>query len=54
MNLFAPFAANNSLWLLWYGVVLADTQVIEGNGVSECVEMSVPVNQSASHKKKNI
>lgn len=54
MNLFASFAANNSLWLLWYGVVLADTQVIEGNGVSECVEMCVPVNQSASQKKKNI
>lgn len=34
MNLFASFAANNSLWLLWYGVVLGDTQVIQQNEVS--------------------
>lgn len=34
MNLFASFAANNSLWLLWYGVVLGDPQVIQQNEVS--------------------
>lgn len=34
MNLFASFAANNLLWLLWYGVVLGDTQVIQRNDVS--------------------
>ncbi|CAO1399910.1 unnamed protein product [Diamesa tonsa] len=29
MNLFASFAANNSLWLIWYRVIL-DTNVLEG------------------------
>lgn len=34
MNLFASFAANNCLWLLWYGVVLGNPQVIQRNDVS--------------------
>lgn len=34
MNLFASFAANNSLWLLWYRVVLDEPEVIEQNVVS--------------------
>lgn len=29
MNLFASFAANNFLWLVWYHVIL-DTNVPEG------------------------
>lgn len=33
MNLFVSFACNNSLWLLWYGVVLGNPQVIEENEV---------------------
>lgn len=33
MNLFASFAANNSLWLLWYRVVIPDPDVIERNEV---------------------
>lgn len=39
MNLFASFAANNTLWLLWYRVVLGETMehepsIIERNEVS--------------------
>lgn len=34
MNLFASFAANNLLWLLWYGTVLGNPQVIQRNDVS--------------------
>lgn len=33
INLFASFAANNSLWLLWYRVVLGQTDVISRNEV---------------------
>lgn len=33
MNLFASFAANNSLWLLWYSVVLNEPEVIQQNKV---------------------
>uniref|UniRef100_A0A1B0D880 Uncharacterized protein n=1 Tax=Phlebotomus papatasi TaxID=29031 RepID=A0A1B0D880_PHLPP len=29
MNLFSSFAANNSLWLLWYRVVLGSPEVLE-------------------------
>lgn len=29
MNLFASFAANNFLWLIWYHVIL-DTNILEG------------------------
>ncbi|XP_037044421.1 calcitonin gene-related peptide type 1 receptor isoform X2 [Bradysia coprophila] len=36
INLFASFAANNSLWLLWYRVVLGETEVIARNE-SGCV-----------------
>ncbi|KAJ6641752.1 Calcitonin gene-related peptide type 1 receptor, partial [Pseudolycoriella hygida] len=36
INLFASFAANNSLWLLWYRVVLGETDVISRNE-SGCV-----------------
>uniref|UniRef100_A0A1L8DJU9 Putative adenylate cyclase-coupled calcitonin receptor n=1 Tax=Nyssomyia neivai TaxID=330878 RepID=A0A1L8DJU9_9DIPT len=31
MNLFSSFAANNSLWLLWYRVVLGSSEVLENN-----------------------
>lgn len=39
MNLFASFAANNTLWLLWYRVVLGEPvdnepSIIERNEVS--------------------
>lgn len=33
MNLFASFAANNSLWLLWYRMVIGDSDVIQKNEV---------------------
>lgn len=33
MNLFASFATNNTLWLLWYRMVLADPEVLSHNGV---------------------
>lgn len=33
MNLFASFAANNSLWLLWYRIVIGDPDVIQQNEV---------------------
>lgn len=33
MNLFASFAANNSLWLLWYRMVIGDPDVIQQNEV---------------------
>ncbi|XP_055676478.1 calcitonin gene-related peptide type 1 receptor isoform X2 [Lutzomyia longipalpis] len=36
MNLFSSFAANNSLWLLWYRVVLGSPEVLERNEVG-CV-----------------
>ncbi|XP_031638128.1 calcitonin gene-related peptide type 1 receptor isoform X1 [Contarinia nasturtii] len=36
MNLFASFAANNSLWLLWYRMVVPNPDVIEQNE-SSCV-----------------
>ncbi|XP_063698907.1 calcitonin gene-related peptide type 1 receptor isoform X1 [Culicoides brevitarsis] len=32
INLFVSFAANNSLWLIWYRTVLNDTEVISTNG----------------------
>ncbi|XP_055539715.1 calcitonin gene-related peptide type 1 receptor isoform X2 [Wyeomyia smithii] len=32
MNLFASFATNNTLWLLWYRMVLADPEVLRDNG----------------------
>lgn len=32
MNLFASFATNNTLWLLWYRMVLADPEVLRHNG----------------------
>lgn len=34
MNLFASFAANNALWLLWYRLIIPHPDVINGNGVS--------------------
>lgn len=33
INLFVSFAANNSLWLMWYRFVLNETAVIEANKV---------------------
>lgn len=33
MNLFASFAANNSLWLLWYRMVIGNPDVIQRNEV---------------------
>lgn len=33
MNLFASFAANNSLWLLWYRAVVPDPDVLAENKV---------------------
>ncbi|XP_066995530.1 calcitonin gene-related peptide type 1 receptor isoform X2 [Anabrus simplex] len=33
INLFSSFAANNLLWLLWYGLVLADPEVMQENGL---------------------
>uniref|UniRef100_A0A336MGY9 CSON015149 protein n=1 Tax=Culicoides sonorensis TaxID=179676 RepID=A0A336MGY9_CULSO len=32
INLFVSFAANNSLWLIWYTAVLNDTEVLSHNG----------------------
>ncbi|XP_031783545.1 calcitonin gene-related peptide type 1 receptor isoform X3 [Nasonia vitripennis] len=32
MNLFASFAANNALWLIWYGSVVANAQLLLNNG----------------------
>lgn len=34
MNLFASFAVNNFLWLLWYRVILADHEILTESGVS--------------------
>ncbi|XP_070506653.1 calcitonin gene-related peptide type 1 receptor isoform X1 [Chironomus tepperi] len=36
MNLFASFAANNFLWLIWYHVIL-DTNVLEAESQTGCV-----------------
>ncbi|XP_024945544.1 calcitonin gene-related peptide type 1 receptor isoform X2 [Cephus cinctus] len=33
MNLFASFAMNNALWLIWYGFVVANTDVPLNNGL---------------------
>ncbi|XP_039437515.1 calcitonin gene-related peptide type 1 receptor isoform X1 [Culex pipiens pallens] len=38
MNLFASFATNNTLWLLWYRMVLADPEVLSFNG-SPCITL---------------
>ncbi|XP_038108006.1 calcitonin gene-related peptide type 1 receptor isoform X2 [Culex quinquefasciatus] len=38
MNLFASFATNNTLWLLWYRMVLADPEVLSHNG-SPCITL---------------
>jgi len=35
MNLFASFAVNNALWLMWYGFVVNQPDVIMYNGVSQ-------------------
>lgn len=37
MNLFASFAANNSLWLLWYRMVIGDPDVIQKNEVIQLI-----------------
>ena len=34
MNLFASFAVNNTLWLIWYGFIVANGEVLLDNGVS--------------------
>ena len=34
MNLFASFAVNNLLWIIWYRVVLKDTEILQASGVS--------------------
>lgn len=34
MNLFASFAINNCLWLLWYYVVFDETEILISNEVS--------------------
>ncbi|XP_051166667.1 calcitonin receptor-like isoform X1 [Leptopilina boulardi] len=33
MNLFASFAVNNALWLIWYGFVVANPDVLLNNGM---------------------
>ncbi|XP_034947995.1 calcitonin gene-related peptide type 1 receptor-like isoform X2 [Chelonus insularis] len=33
MNLFASFAVNNLLWLIWYGAVVANTELLVENGI---------------------
>lgn len=38
MNLFASFASNNTLWLLWYRMVLADPDVLKNNG-APCISL---------------
>ncbi|XP_058822069.1 calcitonin gene-related peptide type 1 receptor isoform X3 [Topomyia yanbarensis] len=38
MNLFASFATNNTLWLLWYRLVLADPEVLSENG-TPCISL---------------
>ncbi|XP_055599017.1 calcitonin gene-related peptide type 1 receptor isoform X2 [Uranotaenia lowii] len=40
MNLFASFAINNTLWLLWYRLVLADPEVVKGNG-APCIALHI-------------
>lgn len=32
-HLFASFAANNALWLVWYGAVIPHPEVVTANGV---------------------
>jgi calcitonin receptor-like len=39
MNLFASFAVNNALWLLWYRVVVNQPEVIVDNGVSKVLKL---------------
>ncbi|KAJ8674928.1 hypothetical protein QAD02_010714, partial [Eretmocerus hayati] len=34
MNLFASFAINNALWLIWYGFVVGNTQILFNNGLA--------------------
>lgn len=38
MHLFSSFAANNSLWLIWYLVVIADAEMVQSSPVSKRVE----------------
>ena len=33
MNLFASFAVNNALWLVWYRCIVANTDLLLNNGV---------------------
>ncbi|XP_066582630.1 calcitonin gene-related peptide type 1 receptor-like isoform X2 [Prorops nasuta] len=33
MNLFASFALNNALWLIWYGCIVANTDLLLNNGI---------------------
>ncbi|XP_012282476.1 calcitonin gene-related peptide type 1 receptor isoform X2 [Orussus abietinus] len=34
MNLFASFAVNNALWLIWYGSIVANAELLLTNGVA--------------------
>ncbi|XP_044592536.1 calcitonin gene-related peptide type 1 receptor-like isoform X2 [Cotesia glomerata] len=34
MNLFASFAVNNLLWLIWYAFIVTNTELIHANGIS--------------------
>ncbi|TMW41989.1 hypothetical protein DOY81_012932, partial [Sarcophaga bullata] len=40
MNLFTSFAANNSLWLIWYLIVMPDYQLLQ-QGPPTCVALHV-------------
>ncbi|XP_011314840.1 calcitonin gene-related peptide type 1 receptor isoform X1 [Fopius arisanus] len=33
MNLFASFAVNNTLWLIWYGLIAANAELLMENGI---------------------
>uniref|UniRef100_A0A1A9X4U9 G-protein coupled receptors family 2 profile 2 domain-containing protein n=1 Tax=Glossina brevipalpis TaxID=37001 RepID=A0A1A9X4U9_9MUSC len=43
MNLFISFAANNSLWLLWYLVVMPDARLLHDNPPS-CIALHIVLN----------
>nr|XP_033334713.1 calcitonin gene-related peptide type 1 receptor-like isoform X11 [Megalopta genalis]XP_033334714.1 calcitonin gene-related peptide type 1 receptor-like isoform X11 [Megalopta genalis]XP_033334715.1 calcitonin gene-related peptide type 1 receptor-like isoform X11 [Megalopta genalis] len=34
MNLFTSFALNNTLWLVWYGCIVANTDLLLNNGIT--------------------
>lgn len=54
MNLFASFALNNALWLIWYGSVVANSQLINENAVSIFLIYQKAIKKSKKKKFLNL